>query len=257
MAQIRTKGLVIREVAVDDNDKIITLITEDIGKVSVSARGARKSGSRYSYGTQVLTYGEFILFRARNSLILDSCDIITSFYDLAGDMEQFTYAAHMIEMTQDASTDEHTTAGALNLLLHALNALIKGRNPVLISSAFILKLMQLTGYPPHVTGCVSCGTTEMDRICFSFNQCGFICERCAASDSSAIGIEPGTAKALLHVMCSDNAGAFRFDLSADNLEALSYIAKRYIAERLDKRYAKLDLLKELGLQTYDAGGSGR
>ena len=257
MALIRTKGLVIREVGVDDADKIITLITEDVGKISVSARGARKSGSRYSYGTQVLTYGEFILFKARNSFILNGCDIITSFYDLAQDMERFTYAAHIIEMASDATTDEHTTGGILNLLLHGLNALCKGRNSSLVASAFTIKLMQISGYPPHVTGCASCGAQDIETICFSFSQCGFVCERCAGIDGNAVSVEPGTAKALLHVMCSDNAGVFKFELSSGNLEAFSYIANRYIAERLDKRYGKLDFLKEINLQSYDLGGSGK
>ena len=67
MALIRTKGLVIREINVGEADKIITLLTEDIGKVSVSVRGARKN-SRFSYGTQILTYGQYILFKGRNSL---------------------------------------------------------------------------------------------------------------------------------------------------------------------------------------------
>ena len=128
MALIRTKGLVIREVNVSDADKIITLITEDIGKVSVSVRGARKN-NRYSYGTQVLTYGQFILFKGRNNYILNGCDILASFYDLANDLERFTYAAHMIEMASDASSDDQTTARVLNLLLHGLNALNKVRNP--------------------------------------------------------------------------------------------------------------------------------
>lgn len=43
MGLIRTKGLVIKETAVGEADKIITLLTEDIGRVSVSCRGARKT----------------------------------------------------------------------------------------------------------------------------------------------------------------------------------------------------------------------
>jgi hypothetical protein len=41
----------------------------------------------------------------------------------------------MIELASDAASDTQTTALVLNLLLHGLNALVKGRNPLLISSA--------------------------------------------------------------------------------------------------------------------------
>jgi DNA repair protein RecO (recombination protein O) len=256
MALVRTKGLVIREVSVGDADKIITLITEDLGKISVSAKEARKGGGRYSCGTQVFTYGEFILFKARNSFMLNGCDVIASFYGLANDLERFTYAAHIIDMASDAAADIQTTAGVLNLLLHALNALEKGRNPCLVSSVFTMKLMQICGYPPHVTGCVSCGSTDLDEIWFGFNRCGFLCGKCAAEDTSAVLVEAGTVKAILHVMCSDNAGAFRFELSPVNLEAFAQLAGRYIAERLDKRYSKLDYLKEIQ-RSYILGGDGK
>ena len=43
MGVIKTKGLVIKEVSYDDSDKMLTLITEDLGKISVLARNAKKS----------------------------------------------------------------------------------------------------------------------------------------------------------------------------------------------------------------------
>ena len=252
MALIRTKGLVIRETYVGEADKILTLLTEDIGKVSVSARGARKN-SRNSYGTQILTYGQYILFKGRNSLILDGCDILASFYDLANDLERFTYAAHMIEMASDAASDDQTSARVLNLLLHGLNALNKGREPLLVSSSFTMKLMQICGYPPHVTSCVSCHEKELDRIYFSFSKCGFACENCAKTLNDVVPITTGTAKAILHVLCSDNPVVFGFNLSPENLKSFSDISNRYIADRFDKKYGKLDYLKEISQAAYHMG----
>lgn len=42
MKLIKVKGIVIREVAYKDNDKIITILTDTIGKVSAIAKGAKK-----------------------------------------------------------------------------------------------------------------------------------------------------------------------------------------------------------------------
>jgi len=252
MGLIRTKGLVIKETAVGEADKIITLLTEDIGRVSVSCRGARKNGRR-AYGTQILTYGQYILFKGRNSYILDGCDILASFYDLAGDLERFTYAAHLMEMASDASSDEQTTGKVLNLLLHGLHALNRGSQPLLVSSAFTMKLMQICGYPPHVTSCILCGDRELDNIYFSPEKGGFVCGKCAKACRDAVYISTGTAKAILHVLCSDNPGVFSFSLSPGNLESFSDIANRYITEKFDKRYEKLGFLKEIS-KTYQSGG---
>lgn len=248
MALLKTKGLVIKEFALNDTDKMLTLITSDFGKISVSARNARKSGSRSSYGTQVLTYGEYVLFKSKSGFSLNSCDVVAHYYDLASDLVRFTHAAHMLDMAGDATQDPQTAEQVLRLLLHGLQALRKGRNPLLVSASFSLKLMQLTGYPPHITSCACCGRTDMEEIRFSYKQCGFVCETCAQGDSSAQLIDVGVAKAILFVLCASEGGIFSFELSAKVLEAYSGLCFRYIGERLDKRYSKLDFLKEINAQ---------
>ncbi len=245
MAIIKTKGLIIRENPYNDTDKMLTILTENLGKVSVSARNSRKGGSRSSYGTQVLTYGEYVLFRGKDFYFLNGCDVITNFYDLSSDIETFTYAAHMIDMAEDACIDSSSAEQVLILLLHGLNALRKKRNPLLISSIFALKLTHIIGYPPYVSSCVSCNTREMEEISFSFDKCGFVCEKCAKGDSQSIKIGNGVAKAILYVLCTDSGGIYNFNLSEENLKIFSKLTLKYIEQRMEKQYKKLEFLNEL------------
>ena len=244
MALIKTKGLVVKEIPFEDTDKILTLITSDYGRISVLAKNSRRSGSRSSYGTQVLTYGEYVLFKGKERFSLNSCDILAQYYDLASDLTRFTHAALMLDMATDAAHDAASAAGILNVLLYGLHALGKGRNPLLVSSAFALKLMQITGYPPFVTGCVLCNTSEIDEIYFSFKKCGFICENCAKNETDITKIDIGTAKAMLYVLCADKNEVFSFELSDKVLKSFSTLVFQYAEERMDKSYHKLDLLKE-------------
>lgn len=41
---MRTKALVLRETAYKESDKILTLLTQEAGKLTASARGCRKRG---------------------------------------------------------------------------------------------------------------------------------------------------------------------------------------------------------------------
>ncbi len=244
MAIIKTKGLIIREVPYNDTDKMLTLLTSKLGKISVSARNSRKGGSRSSYGTQVLTYGEYVLFKGKDYYFLNGCDVIANFYELSSDIEYFTYAAHMLDMAEDACIDSNSAEQVLILLLYGLNSLKKRRNPLLISSAFALKLSQITGYPPHVSSCVSCNTKDIAEINFSFKKCGFICENCALSDKYSIRIGNGVAKAILYVLCTEKGGIYNFDLSEENIKLFSKLTLKYIEERMEKQYRKLDFLNE-------------
>ncbi|MGI6124568.1 MAG: DNA repair protein RecO [Acetivibrionales bacterium] len=245
MGVIKTKGLVIKEVSYNDSDKMLTIITENLGKISVLARNAKKNGSRASYGTQVLTYGEYVIFKGRTSFTLNSCDVLTNFYDLATDLVCFTHAAHMMDMAGDAAQDNALSSRILNLLIHGLQALKKGRTPLLVSSAFALKLMQITGYPPHVCSCASCGTCDIEQIYFSFKHNGFICEKCSGQDSNAVQLDIGTAKGIMYVLCAQDGGIYRFELSEKILITFSKITFKYISQHLDKNYKKLDILDEL------------
>lgn len=245
MAIIKTKGIVIREVSYNDTDKMLTIISEDLGKISVSARNSKKNGSRASYGTQVLTYGEYVLYKGTSGYSLNNCDILMNYYDIASDLTSFTHAAHILEMAGDAAQDVALSSQILNLLLYALKALKKGRNPLLISSAFALKLMQITGYPPHVCSCSVCNTLDIEVIYFSFKNCGFICENCSKQETDAIMVDIGTAKGILYVLCAEKGGIFNFELSENLLHVFSTIAFRYISQQHDKCYRKLDILKEL------------
>lgn len=245
MGIVKTKGIVIREVPYNDTDKMLTLITEDLGKISVSARNSRRNGSRAAYGTQVLTYGEYVLYKGSSGFSLNSCDVIVNYYNLASDLVCFTHAAHILEMAGDAAQDTTSSSRILSLLLYALHALSKGRNPLLVSSAFALKLMQITGYPPHVCSCAICDRSDIESIYFSFKSYGFICEDCSGQDPDAIMVDTGVAKAILYVLCAEKGGIFNFELSESLLTVFSSVAFRYIGQQHEKNYRKLELLKDL------------
>lgn len=50
---MRTKALVLRAVDYKESDKILTLLTQESGKLTASARGCRKKGSPVAAGVQL------------------------------------------------------------------------------------------------------------------------------------------------------------------------------------------------------------
>ncbi len=60
--QYRVQGIVIRSMDYGEGNKIITLFTRELGKMSVVARGAKKVKSRYGSSAQLFTYGDYLFF---------------------------------------------------------------------------------------------------------------------------------------------------------------------------------------------------
>jgi DNA repair protein RecO (recombination protein O) len=238
--------MVVREIEVGDYDKLLTVVTEDLGKISVSAKGARRSGNRFSAGTQVFSFCEWVLYKGKNTYILNACDIITSFYEIRKDISLLAYSAYMLDILQDTTYENQPAKEPLTLLLYALNSLVQqNRDPELIVRIFSLKLVQIMGFAPFLNGCCLCGTKKIDDICFSFDKCGFICEECIKQTDSAIRIKPGAAKALIYVICAGIKESFSFNLSSDVLKSFSEIVDKYLDDRLGKRYQKLSFLKDI------------
>lgn len=246
MSYVKTKGMVVREVKVGDYDKILTVVTEDLGKISVSARGVRRSGNRYSAGTQIFSYCDWVLYKGRNTYTLNSCDIIDPFYEIREDMTLLAYAAHMLQLIQDTTFENQPSKNQLMVLIYALKALLqKNRTPSLIIRVFALKIAQLSGFEPYVSGCCMCKTKEIDDIHFSFEHCGFVCEECVRELDDVIQIKKGTAKAIIYVLCADPQKAFEFELSPDVLKNFADVVDRYVDDRLEKNYSKSNFLDRI------------
>ncbi|NLX76119.1 MAG: DNA repair protein RecO [Clostridiaceae bacterium] len=246
MAYVKTRGMVVREVKVGDYDKILTVVTEDLGRISVSARGVRRSGNRCSAGTQIFSYCDWVLYKGKNTYILNSCEIINSFYEIRQDMTLLAHAAYMLQLIHDTSYENQPAKDRLTVLLHALeNLLQKNRTPSLVTRVFALKTVQLMGYVPIVSGCCLCETRETDNIYFSFERCGFVCEECVAGLNNVVPVKTGAAKALIYVLCAEPRKAFGFELAPDVLKNFIEIVDRYVDDRLEKKYSKMNFLQEL------------
>ena len=251
MAYIKTQGIVLKEVYTGEADKIITILSKEHGKMSIYAKGARRPKSRMIACTQYLCYSEFLLFKGRDMHSINSCDVIESFSKAGNDIVKLTYAAHIIDIVHDTIQEDQNSAGELKLLLNTLHFLFNSdKSPALITCIFELRYLCLLGYSPYVNGCINCMEGDIGDIYFSFKKCGFICKKdeCLSEDVSAIKILPGTVKALYHIVYTKANNLFSFDVSDDVLKQLKNLIDRYLSERLDKSYKRLDYLKNLDIE---------
>ncbi|NMB34207.1 MAG: DNA repair protein RecO [Clostridium sp.] len=250
MAYLKTTGIVIKEVNTGEADRIITIFSKDRGKILGFAKGARRPQSRLVAGTQLLCYSDFMLFKGRDMYYVSSCDIIEPFYDIRNDLERLTYASHMNELIGDVVQAEQSATDILQLFLNSLYMLSKtDKSPLQIVRVFELRLLSVLGYAPVVNGCISCGNFEFDNMLFSFQDCGFLCGDCALEGKNTLRISEGAAKALNYIIYSRVNNLFNFEVSLGVLRELGKISERFIRERLEKNYKKLDFIKTLNIRT--------
>ena len=134
---LTTNALVLREVNYKESDKILTLLTEQEGKLTVSARGCRKKGSVIAAACQLLVWGEFTLYEFREMWSVKETASERLFDGIRADLEKLSLASYLAEVTEALAEEGQPDPGLLAVTLNCLHALDKlPVSPAQVKAAF-------------------------------------------------------------------------------------------------------------------------
>lgn len=237
MKTIKVNGIIIAENNSNDFDKMVTMLTPNLGKIGCSARGARRTKSQLLAGTQFLCFGEYMLFKgSQNIYTINSCETIEMFYNLRTDLDKLFYASHITKIINDVTTENQNSFHVLKLFLNTLYAMSEtDKNLDFLTSVFKMRLMRIIGFCPNVNECVSCKSKE-NLNHFSFKDNGFKCDDCAKLDTGAFEISEATRNAIIYSIKADAKKIFSFDLSEKSLKEFEIVSRLYLNEKLEKEY---------------------
>lgn len=241
MATIKVKGIVLSESNMGDYDKMVTILTPNLGKISCAAKGARRPKSLLLAGTQLFCFADYIVYKGTSTYHINSSETIEMFYNLRTDLDKLKYAIHVNKIVQDVTDENENCYNILQLYLNTLYTISEtDKDMDLTISIFKLKLLCLLGFTPRIMECVNCKQKE-DLHFFSIRDNGLKCEACSRIDKSAINISQSTANAIKYVVTAPSKKLFSFNLKNESLEEFKLIAKVYFDEKLEKVYKLEDL----------------
>ncbi len=192
---IRTEGIVIKAFDYGEGSKIITLFTKNYGKISIYAKGAKKTKSRLNILTQVFCYGEYIYYLGNKSSMgtLNQGDVEEHFADIYKDITKTSYAAYLIELVDKLTEIKQPNQYLFEQLLSSLEHINSGKEEEIVARIFEMKIFQIFGYKPHLHSCAIC-KDEDNLTAFSISNGGIVCGK--HKDNNAIIINSNTVKLL-------------------------------------------------------------
>lgn len=153
-----TTGLVLRVTETKETDKILTVLTPDMGRIPLIARGARRKNSRIAAGCQLLAYSELTLYKRGSWYMLDEASTVELFDGVRRDIVLLSLASYFTELAEAVCAEETASPEILSLLLNALYALCYlGKEPRLVKAAYQFRLLALAGFEPLASECAVCG----------------------------------------------------------------------------------------------------
>ncbi len=241
MKQVKVNGIIIAENNMGDFDKMLTILTPNLGKIGCSAKGSRRPKSLLLSGTQFLCFGEYMLFKGSETYTMNSCETIEMFYNIRTDLDKLTYASYITKIINDITTENQNSFNTLKLFLNTLYMISETDKDLdFITSVFKIRILKILGFTPNVLECTSCHSKE-DLKYFSIKDNGVKCNACGRQDTSCLQLSDATRNAIIYILKTDPKKIFSFELSESCKKELELISSIYLNEKLEKEY-KLEKL---------------
>lgn len=230
---------------IGDYDRRITILTREQGKIAVFAKGARRPGSAFLAYTQVCVFGEFTLYRGRNSYNLSDAVIKNFFSELREDVFKAYYGMYFCEVADYLSRENNDEKDALKLLYATLRALSVGAMPnELIRTVFELKSMYVNGEGPLLAECVLChGEPEEKYFCAEAG--GVICGKCKdrVHSEKLASLNESSWYTLWFIAATPFEKLYSFTVSNEVLSELKTLSSKYLGLRVNHTFEGAELLK--------------
>lgn len=245
--QIASDGIVIRVQNVGESDRLVTILTRRCGIVRAFAKGAKNIKSRLHAPTQLLCYGDFVLYQGRDKFVVDHADSRELFYPVRTDVCSMSLSQYFCELFMVLSPKEELGEDYLRLLLNALAFLASGKRPPLqIKAVLEMRLSALIGYMPDLVGCAVCGEYMAAETWFFYEKGEIACKECAGGDASPSLLLPaGVVAALRHTIYAPFDKLFAFALEERQLPLFAQAAERFLLSHTDYDYKTLAFYKQI------------
>lgn len=247
--QLKTNGMVLKQRNIGENDRILTVLTQDAGLIEVCARRSRSPKNPLTAPTQLLNYSSFCLYKGKASYyIADSAESIRAFYDLRLDVVKLSLAGYFAELCVFLAPTAENSEALLRLLLNTCHLLETDHYPMEhLRPVFELRALSVSGFMPNLVCCAECNAYEASDMLFLPLDGVLCCQKCYLKsgyyreDKIVLPLSSAVLSAMRHIIFSDTQKIFSFRLSDSAAAKLYEIVRTYTSLHTEADFKSLHL----------------
>lgn len=239
---IKINAIVVKIKDSGENGRIFTLLSPQMGKLSVMANGIKSLRHKSRSACFPLSYSSFVLKKIKDGLYsLVSADLIESFHALSGDVLLLSYGTYFADLCRMCVQNAVESEEEVRLLLNTLYMLCKRNDAApLIKAVFEIKIAELCGILPDFSYECPCGEEGM----YFCSEDGEI--RCSAHKTpSSHPVTKEEIKILQYISQSSLKDALFFNCDMNVAHSLSYVTEPFLLYHLTSLPDSLDYLKKI------------
>lgn len=186
--EIKTDAIVLQTVDYKDNDKILTLFSPSLGKITAGAKGVKKNTAKLAFAAQPFCFAEYVLAEKGGRYTVTSAYLHESFFALRTDILRFYAACAAIEVVRTILQENEEYDGLFIALVECLKSLAFSAADVgetLIT--FLLVALRESGYPIDLGFLEENDGAMRERLWFDFANGQFtVFENCARGERASV-----------------------------------------------------------------------
>lgn len=149
MNSYKTEGIILKRINLGEADRILTLFTKHYGKVSLLAKGIRRTTSRKGGNLELFNQVKIFASKGRSLDIVTEVEVINSFKDWRRDLKKVAVAYQLCELIDKLSAELVENQEVYDLLLNGLTNLLPVTDHQSLITNFELSLLQSLGFWPR------------------------------------------------------------------------------------------------------------
>ena len=237
--EIKTDAIVLQTVDYKDNDKLLTLFSPSLGKITAGIRGVKKPKAKLAFSAQPFCFAEYVLAERGGRYTVTAAYLHESFFALRTDLLRFYAACAAAEICRAILQENESYEGLFIGFIECLKSLSLAEDEVaeaLIS--FILIALRESGYPLDLSYYEECAGDIGDKLWFDFSDGKFTTfDRCVQGDRASLST--------YHVLRSCAGLTYEKDKLSGGKKRALRLLKAYISEKTEMKFENMGELIRL------------
>ena len=241
-------AIILRRSDYGEADRLLTVFSAERGKLTLLAKGARKTKSRKAGHIELFTHTTMQVAEGRTWGIVTQAETVESFRALREDLDKISQAYYLAELVDQFTQENDPSFPLFELTALTLARLSDGAagQVSLAVRYFELHLLRLTGYQPQLHLCLACDK-PLEAVDSYFHPLdgGTLCPDCGATRARARPISLGALKVLRFIQTRAWADVARLQLTPKTQGEVEKTLLDYITHILERRLKSVAFLKKL------------
>jgi DNA repair protein RecO (recombination protein O) len=145
---------------------------------SISEKGRNKS----ALALRPFTYGNYELFKNRDTFNLNSAFAKKSYYKIGEDVDKYMNSSYVLEFTEKVLQEGQPSQGMFNLIIDFFDVMEnRNKSHGTLVIGYMIKTLKIMGVLPELKSCIHCGeqcTADNPPAFLDIKEGGIVCSKC-------------------------------------------------------------------------------